>query len=164
MTVEAQTMSAMGYYSYKPISEERHIRVLRLQQGSWTDPLCCSLIQAHIDETLTYEALSYVWGDPTPKHTVLCEGRDLPVTHNLYTALMYLRHEDKPRYLWIDTICINQNDIEERNRQVLLMSEIYYEAGRAVIWLGGEDETTVEGFAALERLNQKILDAQSSPP
>ena len=44
------------------------------------------------------------------------------------------------------------------------MSEIYYEAGRAVIWLGGEDETTVEGFAALERLNQKILDAQSSPP
>ena len=124
ITGEDQTMSPVGYYSYKPILEEHHIRVLRLYQSSSTDPFCCSLIQAHIDEMPTYEALFYVWGDSTPKHTMLGEDQHLPIADNLHTALVYLRHEDKPCCLWIDAIFINQNDFEKLNQEVLLMSEI----------------------------------------
>ena len=164
MTEKPRPDSPKAQYLYQSITEPRHIRVLRLQQGVWTDPLRCTLYQAHIDETPTYEALSYVWGDPTPKHTLICEGQEMPIAENLHTALLYLRHEDNPCWLWIDAICINQQDIEERNRQVRLMSEIYYEAGRAVIWLGEEDETTTEGVAILERLEQKVIDAQSYVP
>ena len=164
MTEKPRPDSPKAQYLYQSNTEPRDIRVLRLQRGVWTDPLRCTLYQAHIDETPTYEALSYVWGDPTPKHTLICEGQEMPIAENLHTALLYLRHEDNPCWLWIDAICINQQDIEERNRQARLMSEIYYEAGGAMIWRGEEDETTTEGVAILERLEQKVIDAQSHVP
>lgn len=72
------------------------------------------------------------------------DGADLMVTHNLHTALQYLRQKDDSRLFWIDAICINQMDLKERSAQVLKMKDIYEKASEVVIWLGvGSDETTL---------------------
>jgi vancomycin permeability regulator SanA len=66
------------------------------------------------------------------------------ITQNLHIALQYLRQKDKPRLFWIDAICINQTDLEERSAQVLKMKDIFEKANDVVIWLGvGSDETAL---------------------
>lgn len=74
----------------------------------------------------------------------------LAVTQNLAEALRYLRHEETPRVLWIDAICINQEDPKERSKQVKRMGDIYLKSRRVVIWLGPEadDSTLVLGLLA----------------
>lgn len=85
----------------------------------------------------SYEALSYVWGSASKPFRILADNCHLAVTSNLYIALQYLRMNiDRPKILWIDSICINQNDIVERNRQVSIMRHIFLNANRTIVWLG----------------------------
>lgn len=65
-----------------------------------------------------YEALSYAWGDPTKSHEIFVNGKVLKITTNLHVALQYLRQPDVARVLWIDAICIDQENISEKNHQV----------------------------------------------
>ena len=83
-----------------------------------------------------YEALSYVWGDIRDSDTILVDSRTVFVTKSLETALRHLRYPDKPRTLWVDYVCINQEDILERSEQVAKMGSIYEQANSVLIWLG----------------------------
>jgi Heterokaryon incompatibility protein (HET) len=84
----------------------------------------------------SYEALSYVWGDIRDLDTILIDGRTVSVTKPLEAALRHLRYPDKPRTLWVDYVCINQEDILERSEQVAKMGSIYEQANSVLIWLG----------------------------
>jgi hypothetical protein len=79
-----------------------------------------------------YEALSWCWGiaAPTSYINIRKDGRiySKKVQPDLLAALKALRDPQKDRYLWIDAICINQEDIGERNHQVEMMSTIYGQA------------------------------------
>ncbi len=68
--------------------------------------------------------------------------KTLYITRNLAEALPYLRYKGKPRVLWIDAICVNQTNLEERSRQVTRMVNIYSKAARVIVWLGFESENT----------------------
>jgi len=59
----------------------------------------------------------------------------MPVTENLHMVLLRLRDCSIDRTLWVDAICINQDDTEERARQVRSMAQIYAKANRVVVWL-----------------------------
>ena len=83
-----------------------------------------------------YEALSYAWGTAISPCKALVDGFELPITESLDQGLRRLRVCDKRRMLWIDALCINQRDIQERSRQVQHMAAIYRSAKRVVIWLG----------------------------
>ncbi|KAM7211194.1 Heterokaryon incompatibility protein (HET) domain containing protein [Rhypophila decipiens] len=89
---------------------------------------------------LVYEALSYSWGSycslPTSTSTIQCNGIPFSVTATLFDAQTRLRMPATARTLWIDAICINQDNPLERAQQVNLMGEIYKGAGRVVVWLG----------------------------
>lgn len=88
----------------------------------------------------TYEALSYQWGDVEKKpRAISVNGQKLWITANLWQALIYLRRVGQSRTLWIDAICINQNDVDERSHQVAMMAEIYTNASKVVSWLGAEN-------------------------
>lgn len=100
---------------------------------------------------VTYEALSYVWGDATPTESIFCDGAVLRIPKNLFNALQHLRLRNRPRFLWIDAICINQNDIEERNHQVQIMKYIYQHAGKVPIWLGVADMYTKRAITWFDR-------------
>lgn len=83
-----------------------------------------------------YIALSYTWGDPDDKQRISLNGKDLEVTKNLHVALRYLRRPTEPIALWIDAICINQSDDDERTHQVKQMLDIYKRAAQVYIWMG----------------------------
>ncbi|KAI4132341.1 MAG: hypothetical protein LQ341_006283, partial [Variospora aurantia] len=111
----------------------------------------------------SYEALSYTWGGNHLSHTVFVDTEDgqqqqqsLPVTENLHAALLHLRDTSSPRTLWIDAICINQDDKEERSQQVARMGDIYKSAAKVIIWLGPEGGNSTAAIHALEELASKI--------
>ena len=124
----------------------RETRLLTLLPGEYEDTVSCTLSIASLAESPTYEALSYVWGDPTVTLPILLDGLEFQVTSNLESALRHLRYHDRNRTLWIDAICINQVDILERSTQIQQMGNIYREAHQVTVWLGPETEQLVEAM------------------
>jgi hypothetical protein len=125
-------------YPGKPLLPGQ-IRLIRLLPGAWTDPIQCELFE-DVHDTTKYEALSYVWGSQNVTTSIFLNRKEFPVTFNLEGALRNLREQfkdDKEAMIfWIDALCINQKDIEERTNQVQLMGEIYRRCERVVVYLG----------------------------
>jgi hypothetical protein len=99
------------------------------------DKIQCTFSLASLHDEPYYEALSYVWGTSETTASVLLHGHCAPVTQNLETILRHLRR-DKERILWIDALCINQSDVDERSHQVSQMHDIYSQAFRVIAYLG----------------------------
>ncbi|KAK4442364.1 heterokaryon incompatibility protein-domain-containing protein [Podospora aff. communis PSN243] len=123
-------------FCYTPLDEEgQQTRLFTLLPGKRQSPLCGILVAANLKNDLQYDALSYVWGDPTPLFELVVNGDMLEIAENLCKALLAIRLETEPLTLWIDAICINQEDIDERGRQVQLMRSIYGSANAVRVWL-----------------------------
>jgi hypothetical protein len=137
-------------YNYIPLPDFDHIRVLTLRPAQLpAAPLMCTLTAAPLS-TARYEALSYTWamclsGDDSKCRLIDLDGFSFAVTQNLEESLRRMRPKDVERHLWIDAVCINQEDIAERNAQVSRMAQIYRRATRVSIWLG---ETAGQASAA----------------
>jgi hypothetical protein len=84
----------------------------------------------------SYKALSYTWGDSKAKSDVYINEKNLTITLSLATALYHLRPRSKPLRIWIDQICINQEDLQEKTEQVQYMDRIYRNTEEALVWLG----------------------------
>lgn len=133
--------------SFQPSSASTHrplqgneIRIVTLHPASFDDPVFCTLDHVALDGPRDdYIAISYTWGDPTQTKDINLNGHSYPVTTNLHLALSYLRNEDKPRRLWIDSLCINQRDVAERNAQIPRMRDVFAFAAEVHIWLGDYD-------------------------
>ena len=138
-------------FLYSPL-RDAHIRLIHLSGGASKDGLAVQ-IEKNVDlETApVYEALSYTWGDSKKERSISCGLESIAITANLAAALTQIRSPDKPRTLWIDQICINQDDVDERNKQVALMHTIYSKADNVVIWLGeeGPDDEMAFGFVPI---------------
>jgi len=132
------------------------LRMFVLLPGPPTAQLSGKLLQSKADCDAhgvdRFEALSYTWGSPTHKGPVAVNGRVCLLGGNLYAALLALRYEDRPRILWIDAICINQDDIDEKNMHVPQMHYVYQRASRVVIWLGRAFEDSDLAFAHVDML------------
>jgi hypothetical protein len=121
---------------YSPLSEENHeIRLLTLVEGENSAFVSCQLEHYSLIEHPPYTALSYCWGNPDITKTIILNGVKVQATVNLEAALRQLQAEGYTK-LWVDALCINQNDREERSRQVLRMRRIYMEASLVLVWLG----------------------------
>ncbi|KUJ19316.1 HET-domain-containing protein [Mollisia scopiformis] len=83
-----------------------------------------------------YIAISYVWGDPTDRRTIMIDGKRLEITASLESALRHIRDPRRILQVWADGICIDQNDVLDRNQQVSLMGDIYSTAEHTIIFLG----------------------------
>lgn len=93
------------------------------------------------DSPPSYTALSYVWGPPSTTSgsgddTLVVDGETIPARKNLLSALRAFRKRKDTAYVWVDAVCINQDDLEEKMTQIKLMGDIYSLAERTVIWLG----------------------------
>ena len=89
-----------------------------------------------LNDPPTYKALSYVWGDINSKESLVLNGATCLITKNLDIALRHLQHEDSPEPLWVDSLCINQEDNDEKSEQVQRMKSIYESASEVIVWLG----------------------------
>lgn len=133
-------MAETHAFQYQKISTPREIRLLELQPGTSTDEARCNIVHASLDALPSYEALSYTWGDASQRTKLLCTPGpgSLSITKNLDVVLHNLRREDSARTLWVDAVCINQDDVAERGQQVGLMREIYSLAEQVIAWVGEE--------------------------
>ncbi|KAH6865287.1 heterokaryon incompatibility protein-domain-containing protein [Alternaria rosae] len=153
---------------YSKRLEASTVRILVLHHGSPSDEIKCDLkqeedlVQTSLVEVSRYEALSYVWGEEeNPDYIVLGESR-FAVTRNLSEALRYLRYPDSDRMLWVDAICINQYDIEEKEAQVTSMHCIYKSAKQVIAWLGPPDNASSHAFSAMRALQKQNKKAVSA--
>jgi len=105
-------------FNYSRLSEGERARILILEPGEFGDNLKGRLKHVRSLQNHDYEALSYVWGETSGTHMMSCSGMKIQITANLDAALRRLRFRDQPRLLWVDAICINQDDIIEKNHQV----------------------------------------------
>ncbi|KAI0856780.1 heterokaryon incompatibility protein-domain-containing protein [Xylaria cubensis] len=129
-------------------------RSLYVASENGTEPSCHSA---------TYEAISYTWGTGEASNPVFVTDDKsivpavLTIGSNLATALTHLRYKDRSRSLWIDAICINQSDENERTAQVKRMSAIYKQASRVVVWLGPGDYSSALAIRTLDYLGRQVV-------
>lgn len=168
----ARKAAEMQALRYNPL-EGPNIRLITIDPAIQDGKLELTMEQVPLTDGLDFHVLSYVWGDPTNKKTIIVNGQQLDVTQNLYDFLETARQNDtnflsyhehvnyrtlytteivqavagssggkvsgpasKPMQFWVDAICINQNDMSERNEQVPRMGDIYSMASRVWIWIG----------------------------
>jgi hypothetical protein len=129
---------------YDALLSESSIRLLDLQASS-NDKILTTLHTHSLNNAPTFRALSYTWGKPyrnvrvenieSPPEFVArisCNGKQVAVTQNPFDALSAFLNLGITRYLWVDAVCINQVDLEERGSQVTLMGDIYSKAHRRI--------------------------------
>jgi hypothetical protein len=127
----------MPLYTPLPDHSVRFLRILPHSEG-YTG-IRCSLLTSPLlnsGSAHTYEALSYTWGHEDCHQFIEIDGYKFRVKPNLYAALSQLQDRLLDRILWIDAVCINQDDDNEKAWQVQCMARIYAKASRVIVWLG----------------------------
>lgn len=114
--------------------EFRLVRLLPSSQSG--DGLCCELSLVRLNDRPKYEALLYAWGDQESSKPILLNGKPWTVRPTLAAALRRLRHEGTERYLWIDALCMNQSDPDDRRYNLGLMDHIFKSSVRCLAWVG----------------------------
>lgn len=157
-------------YQYKALQDSHTIRMLTLDPGQHGDALTGTLQAIPIDSSGYYEAISYVWADQGPeklRYEITIrddyhEGILMLRGGSIYAALHRLRHSDRPRRIWADQCCINQDDLVERGKQVPLMNRIFRDAAHVLVWLGLDaDHEAGLAFGLIRELDVALT---SRPP
>ncbi|KAF3004553.1 hypothetical protein E8E14_002955 [Neopestalotiopsis sp. 37M] len=192
---EAVVSRSPETYVYAPMKERygQDFRVIIIEPGARKDPICCRLVPSALNDARAkagtkaypFSALSYVWGDGDPIHSItltsyaspsrkiealsrdeqisakFVKGRDwtengnLQVRTNLYRALKRFRSKTELVTMWIDALCIDQTDENERSAQVKKIHELYVNSQSLCIWLGtgeGDEPNPKHCFQFLKRL------------
>jgi Heterokaryon incompatibility protein (HET) len=141
-------------YQYSLLETARSIRLLSIKTTTPSNldqgPINCIMRHFHLGEKPLYYALSYAWGSNETRSITLNNSNVL-VRENLWNALAHIRvswfhgwnsHDDKEptAWIWIDALCIDQQNILERNHQVGFMGDIYFLAREVLVWLGCEKD------------------------
>lgn len=166
---------------YHRLKNSQDMRVMELCPGAFNDVLTCNLhvcsveFEYHINpldknyksytlhavshtsgQLVWYTAVSYVWGNPAFIKPMICNEKPFFTTVNLDIALRSLRHVDVAVILWIDQICINQADLEEKAQQVLFMSRIFDHAWSTLVWLGEEADNCSGALKTIFAVNDSF--------
>ncbi len=159
----------MENYHYRALSSDcASIRLLRLLPDAKPfSEIRCELFEYTVQPSSRphlHQALSYVWGDSENRLPIVVNDRRLFVTKNLHAALLNLRNHSLDRVLWIDAVCINQEDDREKEKQIQYMGRIYAQANRVIVWLGEPrctSDTVLEDIrAAAEGTRQRPSSSQ----
>lgn len=155
-------------------SDVKEIRLLRVLPGHYEQDssssafIHCELSIHRLDEANppSYTALSYVWGpEPTvtasqASNTLILNGEYITARENLLFALRSFQKRGDEGYLWVDAVCINQTDMEEKKFQIALMGQIYSLAERTLIWLGPAEGDSDLGMEFVAQAKAQDLDAE----
>jgi len=150
-----QVVKSIPYYHPPLPRGNDNIRLLRLMPNkneNKTAIIKCQLFSYSLEpdkSTHVYDALSYVWGNPNETLPIFIDGHVLDITASLHAALLRLRDHSLERIIWVDAICINQADEEEKGHQIQSMARIYGQANRVIVWLG---EVADDSDLALEAI------------
>lgn len=129
-------MTEFAYTELTPDTSE--IRLMRLQPGDQNAPIACTVDVHLLNDNPSlpeYETLSYAWGGEGEKQDIkVNEDYNLKIGKNLWDALRRIRKADGDRTLWVDAICINQSDRDEKEKQLPRVGAIYKNCKNCMIW------------------------------
>jgi len=155
--MEQETTVPASDYVWENIIGPSGFRLLDLHGYNGKAQITCSLTSTDMNSNPKYTAISYFWGAPKLTHTILCDGAALPVTANVHALLnQLLQRDDLNKKIWIDAICIDQNNLNEREQQVRLMKDIFSKASTTLVWLGTPDEPAT--VSPMLELGDKIIE------
>jgi hypothetical protein len=167
LTVAKTSRQALVYRTLQQTTSE--IRLLQiLPSASARSTVNCRLSTVSLEYSPEYVALSYVWGDPTVTRNIRINDCVIPVTSGLESALKEIRVKlfdsscsesplrDLPSQFWIDAVCINLEDVQERSHQVQLMRKIYQQASSVLVWLGPPKDELLYGMLTVDRMGQQL--------
>ena len=142
-------------YKYQTLPKPRSIRLVKPKLDIVSERWSCSLILADLESPPEYIALSYCWGDPKNLQPIRCDGGTVMVT---ITASEMIKFFCKtPALFWVDSLCINQDDVPEKNQQVAVMAEIYSKAATVAVWLGPDPHKDAEiVFTTVKKVVEEI--------
>ena len=120
------------------------IRLLQLQPHADDQDIACTISSFRLSNAPPYTAISYVCGPHDEHHWICLNNARLQVRPNLWRCLWHLRQHRQFGYIWIDAICISQQDAEERTHQVAFMGQIYSNASLVIAWLGEKADGVVD--------------------
>jgi hypothetical protein len=132
------------------MTRKSEFRLLTLQPGEDGQDINCELAHHLLHECPHFDALSYEWAAQPGSTSISCDAQITFVANNLYAALQSLRLPNKQRILWVDALCINQADNEEKSQQVGMMRGIYSSATTVMIWLGKETQLVRAAFEVMK--------------
>lgn len=127
----------------------QQIRLLNLFPGEGDEPIVWQLKVDSLHRSPHYETLSYVWGTAKADELLVINGHDFQITANLLLAMRRIRLRTQPRELWIDQLCIDQSDHEEKATRIAMMGDIFSRATRGLFWLGELDLPVNDGLKYL---------------
>lgn len=154
-----------GEYIYQPLESTDYIRKLILEPGKDSATLVGRLEVVNLSQAHgAFEAISYVWGSEARDQTMIIDGKTLEITTSVRDALRQTRQLNKHRALWIDGICINQKDDEEKGHQVQLMGRIYKTSRCTLICLGFRTDTCSRDLEALVGDVNEMMDRVFAEP
>ncbi|ETS74863.1 hypothetical protein PFICI_13347 [Pestalotiopsis fici W106-1] len=147
-------------FAYKPLSADADTRLVELEPAPDASfPLQCRITELCLssEDLIEYEALSYTWGASEFTETLyVIEEEDktsvIKITTNLRDALHRVRLRHQKRLLWVDAVCINQQDISDKSKQIPVMAQIFSAASRVLVWLG----TSLEGQRSLVDIKKAL--------
>lgn len=124
-----------GFYQ-RGLTSDDEIRLLRIAPAA-SGPLAATWAYESMVNPPAYDALSYCWGSQKIFRDITVNGREgFMVSAHLHAALLRLRRPNRGRLVWVDVICVNQDNIPERNKSVSLIWRIYTQALRVIVWIG----------------------------
>lgn len=140
------TRKSHSIFEYRALAGAHEIRVLEVSCIGITANKAHmpTLNLKHINLTgpVNYVAISYMWGSPHKTEEILIDNHILPVSPAQKQMILDLSNQNQVRYLWIDAVCIDQDNVLERNHQVGLMGEIYSRANYVIAYLRGSDHSS----------------------
>ena len=143
-------------FEYIPLRSASDIRLVLVHPGSFDDALNCTLIHSSLARAKLpgFETISYRWGNSSVQTTINLEYNEkkseFGVPGSVESILRHLRRSDgQIRTLWIDVMCIDQSNYQERAQQVALMADIYSMADTVNVWLGPSDHISQLAFRVI---------------
>ncbi|KAG5768745.1 hypothetical protein H9Q72_003817 [Fusarium xylarioides] len=142
--------------------KDKQIRLLRLSLDE-NQPLKATLVRNDLQQAPVFWAISYVWGlPPTALGPFLdVNGVQVPITDSLSSCLTCLRKQRADALIWVDAICINQNDDTEKAIQVGQMGKVYQTAEQVIIWMGPEQPDEKGVLTTISKLHQSTSNTKS---
>lgn len=141
-------------YVYKPIKQRSEMRLLKIQPGEADAPIRGELVIVSTNSHQDYDAVSYTWadqsGDATRRFRAFIESGYVSITRSCQEVLQRIRSRSYPKCIWIDSLCVDQDNLEERGHQVQLMPHIYTRANKTYVYVGPTtsiDESMLEALA-----------------
>jgi hypothetical protein len=131
--------------------DERWVRILRLRPGIFGAAIHCDLTLEEVGKTEPFDALSYCCGPQILSRAITVNGRaGFCITENLWNALQRIRRPDVDRRLWVDAVCIDQENDREKSSQIRHLHVVYSRAKEVCIYFGECSQHTMYDGKCLE--------------